>query len=136
MKPVGILYVEDDRMSRVVMDILLKKIDYVEHVHIMEDSHDFVERIEALDPKPDIVFLDIHVPPINGFEMLAILRDMNDYADKPVIALTASVMNEEIQQLEAAGFTGCIAKPINSKVFPDLLNRILNNQDVWHIVSS
>jgi len=42
-----------------------------------------------------------------------------------VVALTASVMNEEIQQRRTAGFDGCLAKPIDVDEFPHSLARIL-----------
>ncbi len=53
-------------------------------------------------PKPDVILLDIHVKPYSGFEMLEMLRKMNGFVDVPVVALTASVMNEEVQKAEAS----------------------------------
>jgi CheY-like chemotaxis protein len=52
-----------------------------------------------------------------------------------VVALTASVMNEEVEQLRAAGFHSCLAKPIDIDTFPDVLNRILDGESVWRILA-
>ena len=91
--------------------------------------------VSVLDPKPDIVFLDIHVPPLDGFAMLAKLKTLDAYQNIPIIALTASVMNEEIEQLATAGFSGCISKPVDGERFPEVLEQILNGERIWHIFS-
>lgn len=127
------LYVEDEPMSRTVMEFLLKRGLGYENVTIFEDSHDFISRVESLDELPDIIFLDIHVPPHDGFEMLHMLREHPDFSQLRVIALTASVMNEEVEMLKNAGFDGGIAKPIDQSVFPTLLERIINGEEVWSI---
>jgi two-component system, sensor histidine kinase len=130
----AVLYVEDDPQSRTVMRMLLKGRMGLPYVTILQDSTDFSARIEALDPKPDVIFLDIHMKPLNGFEMLKMLRETGAFLKTPVIALTASVMNEEVQQLKTAGFTGCLAKPIDLNSFPDMLHRILGGESVWRII--
>ena len=50
-----------------------------------------------------------------------------------MIALTASVMNVEVNLLKQPGFDGAIAKPIDEIMFPDLLNQILDGEQVWNI---
>jgi hypothetical protein len=42
-------------------------------------------------------------------------------------------MNEEVQQLEAAGFNGAIAKPLDREVFPELVEQILDGKTVWYV---
>ena len=133
MDPV-VLYVEDDPQSRTVMRLLLKGRMGLSQVTILQDSSDFLARVTALNPKPDVVFLDIHMEPLNGFEMLTLLRETEDFNRTPVIALTASVMSEEVHQLRTAGFTGCLAKPIDLASFPESLERILAGESVWRIL--
>jgi CheY-like chemotaxis protein len=130
----AVLYVEDDGRSRRVIDLLLTREMGLQHVTIFEDSSDFVARVSALTPVPDIVLLDIHVKPISGFEMLGILRGMKAFEKVPVVALTASVMNEEVQKLREVGFHSVIAKPVDVDTFPDLLHRILRGETIWRIV--
>ena len=129
----SILYVEDSHLSRTVMEILLRDIMKLQHVTIFEDSSNFATRIHAIEPKPDIIFLDIHMEPIDGFEMLSILHETEVFQDTPIIALTASVMNEEIEMLRTVGFSGCIAKPIDKDRFPRLLEQALRGEPVWNI---
>ena len=128
-----ILYVEDDPQSRKLMSMLLKGRMKLPNVTILEDSQDFLANVEALDPKPDVILLDIHMKPFNGFEMLTMLREIEYFNDTPVVALTASVMNEEVQKLRTIGFNGCLAKPIDLQTFPETLERILDGETIWRI---
>ncbi len=132
IKPV-VLYVEDDPQSRRLMSMLLTGRMHLTGVQIFEDSQDFQAKIEGLVAKPDIIFLDIHVSPLNGFEMLQVLRQMDWLRDTPIIALTASVMNEEVHQLRSAGFNGCLSKPLDISTFPNTFQRILEGENVWRI---
>ena len=132
-KPV-VLYVEDNPASRrVVRMLLVNRLNY-EHVTIFQHSENFEERVLELDPKPDLIFLDIHVQPIDGFEMLSILRHLEKYDSTKIVALTASVMNEEVQQLREAGFDGCFSKPIDMDTFSENIQKILLDERVWEIV--
>jgi CheY-like chemotaxis protein len=127
------LYVEDEPFSREIMSLLLSRGLGYKNVYIFDSSQQFIQRLEQLTPKPTIVFVDIHIKPLNGFEMLDILRQHPDFRDVRVIALTASVMNEEVETLKRAGFDGAIAKPIDQLTFPFLLNLILSGEEVWNI---
>jgi CheY-like chemotaxis protein len=128
-----ILYVEDDPMSREVMQILLVDLMGYSDVTILEDSTDFLTKVEALKTPPKVIFLDIHMQPVNGFDMLKLLRAHERYRTTTVVALTASVMNEEVNLLRNAGFDSCIAKPIDQRAFPEVLTRILNGERFWRI---
>ncbi len=130
----SVLYVEDDARSARIMRTLLVNSMGLRHVAIFEDSADFITRAEALVPAPDVIFLDIHVTPLNGFEMLALLRQHPSFAHLPIIALTASVMNEEIDQLRTAGFNGCFAKPLDMDHFPEQLELVMNGHVFWNVM--
>lgn len=130
----AVLYVEDDAMSRTVMEIVLLHQMGLTDVAIFENSANFAARVAALTFQPDIVFLDIHMEPINGFEMLRILRAMPQFATRPVVALTASVMNEEVVKLREAGFNGVIPKPIDIDTFPDLVPGLVAGQEIWRVI--
>jgi CheY-like chemotaxis protein len=128
-----VLYVEDDEMSREVMQFLLTLGLGMTKVTLFDDSTDFIKKVEALPEKPDVIFLDIHMMPIDGFSMLKLLREHEAYKNTIVVALTASVMNEEVQLLQSAGFNSCIPKPIDQRTFPATLNRILSGERIWRI---
>ena len=128
-----VLYVEDDRSSREVMVLILREMMGSDAYHIFENSEDFMMRVKALTPQPNIILLDIHVPPHSGFEMLAMLRQEAAYQHTPIVALTASVMNEEVQRLQNAGFNAVFSKPLDIDTFPDKLTRILQGEKLSYI---
>jgi two-component system cell cycle response regulator DivK len=130
----AVLYVEDDIQSREIMHLLLEGEMGLSNVTIFQDSADFIARLQKIHPKPDIILLDIHVQPYTGFEMLEMLRQLENFRNTPVIALTASVMNEEVAKLKSAGFNGVFPKPINQDIFPDMLNRIVNGESIWRVI--
>lgn len=132
-KSLSFLYVEDDDMSRTVMQYMTKLLDAEPTVIIWEDSSDFLDRLRALDAVPDIVFLDVQIGPIDGFEMLQQIRGEPAYTNVPVIAMTASVTSSEIEDLKQAGFDGLIAKPVRKKLFAELIKRILDGESIWYV---
>ena len=127
------LYIDDDAMGREIMGMLLASQGYSQHT-IFEDSSDFLARVEALMPQPDVFFLDVHVEPFNGFEMLAMLRSNPTFGKKTIVAVTASVMNEEVAQLKNAGFDGAIGKPLDFDNFGSLVEAILAGKEVWYVL--
>jgi CheY-like chemotaxis protein len=128
-----ILYVEDDPSNRKVMSLLMEKVMGIKSYAIFEDSDRFMERLAALPSVPDIVLLDIHLKPHDGFELLRMLRASTFYKSAKIIALTASVMNEEVEKLRSSGFNGAISKPINLSTFPELIKHVINGESVWSI---
>jgi len=127
------LYVEDDALSRQVMQMIIETAMGIKTLTIFEDSHDFIERAKRLTAVPDVILLDIQVRPHDGFEMLTMLRHDPELRRARIIALTASVMNEEIERLRASGFDGTIGKPVSVRTFPELLARVVHGEAVWNV---
>jgi CheY-like chemotaxis protein len=126
-----VLYVEDDPSSRDVMSMIANNLMKVARLEVFEDSARFAERVNALNFTPSLILLDIHMKPIDGFAMLAHLRAHPRYQAIPSVALTASVMNEEIIKLRKAGFDGVIGKPVSLHTFPSYIERIMRGEKVW-----
>lgn len=129
----NILYVEDDPDSRSVVRMVQRMVPDKLNLTIFDDSRDFEQCLVQLDPQPDLILLDIHVKPLTGFEMLQVIRSRSEYDAIPVAALTASVMNEEIQMLQNAGFHSAMSKPLNMDEFPRLIERIMDGEHIWYI---
>ncbi len=64
--------------------------------------------------KPDLIFMDIRMPGMNGYEATEILKSNKKTASIPVIALTASTMQSEIEKLNQL-FDGYLRKPVQKK---------------------
>jgi two-component system cell cycle response regulator DivK len=127
------LYVEDDPFSRKLMSLMAENVLGAKDLTIFENSQDFLPRLKALPRRPDLIMLDILMKPQNGFEILELLRNDPDYRQTKIIALTASVMTDEVERLKASGFDGAIGKPFEMASFAGLIERILNGEAVWHV---
>ena len=128
-----LLCVEDDPSNRLVMKLLVEKTLNPKYYAIFEDSADFIPRVRNLPLRPEIILLDIHVTPFNGFQMLQMIREDSVYSDSKVVALTASVMNEEVEKLRKSGFDGAIGKPISLSAFPIVIERIIKGESIWQV---
>ena len=73
----------------------------------------------ARERLPQLVLMDIQLPGMDGVSALGELRRNEATATIPVVALTASVMKEDRERFDKAGFDGFITKPISVKEFPD-----------------
>ena len=79
----------------------------------------------ARERKPALILMDIQLPGMSGIEALKALRAAPATAAIPVVAITASVMQQDRQQIISAGFNGFIEKPINLRVFLDTVQKTM-----------
>ncbi len=128
-----ILYVDDDLNCREIVELVVNEMMTATTLSVMDDSANFQTRLEQLDPKPDVILLDINVEPLDGFAMLELLRASDSFRATPILALTASVMNEEVHRLKQAGFNGAFSKPLDIDQFPILIDQVLQGETVWNI---
>jgi CheY-like chemotaxis protein len=131
-KPI-LVYVEDDENSILVMKMVVERVMKLPTLYVLQSRADFVQQVKGLGVVPDVFLLDIQMKPYDGVELLSMLRKDPQFKCSKVIALTASVTNEEVSLLKSGGFDGAIAKPLNIEAFPDLIARIINGERVWYI---
>ena len=129
-----LVYVEDDEASIIVMKAIVERVMKLNTLHVLQNRADFVQQVKQLEVTPDIFLFDIQMKPYDGFELLSMLRNDLQFNNSKVVALTASVMSEEVARLKRRGFDGAIAKPLNIEAFPDLIARIMDGESVWYIV--
>jgi two-component system cell cycle response regulator DivK len=128
-----ILCIEDDETSRFILYTLLNQVMDYTNAQIWPDSVDFERRIESLEEIPQLIILDIKMVPIDGFEMLRLLRKNEAFQDTKIVAFTAGVMPEQVNQLKDAGFDGLISKPIIRQLFPKIIGSLLAGESIWYI---
>jgi len=119
-----ILIVEDNEKNlKLVRDVLQVKGFSTIEAGSAEDGIKL-----AAERKPDLILMDIQLPGMNGIDALKALR-----ADKatdmiPIVAVTASVMQQDRTLIMEAGFDGYIGKPINIKEFLDAVRTALEGR--------
>src|SRR5215471_17977843 len=119
-----ILIVEDnERNLKLVRDVL--RVKGFETIEAGTAEHG-IELAEQR--KPDLILMDIQLPGMNGIEALKVLRGKPDTAAIPIVAVTASVMQQDRTLITEAGFDGYISKPINIKEFLEAVNHALKGR--------
>jgi CheY-like chemotaxis protein len=123
-----VLLVEDNKVNVMVAKALLEKMEL--QVTVAENGEVALERLEesermGMNPVFDLVFLDIQMPVMDGFEAIKHIRDNPRYAEIPVIALTAHAFAEEIQKCLDNGMNGHLAKPIDVHALQKVLRQFL-----------
>ena len=96
-------------------------------VDCVEDGTDAVNIMSSAEGrKYDLIFMDIQMPRLNGYEATAKIRQMENRkkAAIPIIAMTANAFAEDIQMAKNAGMNGHIAKPISAKIILENLDQI------------
>jgi CheY-like chemotaxis protein len=104
-----ILIIEDDDNSRTLLRDVLQLTGY----RTMEAATAEEGILLARRHRPALILMDIHLPGLNGIQALRSLRGDSDTSGIPVIAVTASVMNDQQREVMGAGFDGFERKPIS-----------------------
>jgi CheY-like chemotaxis protein len=124
-----ILLVEDNPINQKLARFILMKQGY--HVTVAENGE---EAIQVFSPHPtafDLVFMDIQMPKMNGFEATAKIREIETQCKKeqqynghiPIVAMTAQSMKGDREKCIAAGMDDYIAKPIKQQNVLDIIEK-------------
>ncbi len=108
-----VLLVEDNAINREVAVRMLEDAGIA--VEIAEDGVKAVQMV--VTGRFDLVFMDIQMPEMDGFEATRIIRTDNAYADLPIIAMTAYAMSGDRERCLAVGMNDHISKPFEPEQF-------------------
>ncbi|MEX0928641.1 MAG: response regulator [Balneolales bacterium] len=110
LKSTTILLIEDDSVNRLLLNIILKKInpdfDIQEAVNGKEGLDQFIKK------QPDLIFMDIHMPVMNGYEATVAIRNLENGKDVPIIAFTALTQKSDREKCFNAGINDHVSKPV------------------------
>lgn len=116
-----ILIADDRASSRELLRTVLERAGYA--VIEAEDGEAAVER--AQQGHPDLILLDLQMPKLDGYGVLARLRVDDRFRTLPVLALTASAMSGDRERIMAAGFTDYLSKPAGPELLREAVARLL-----------
>ena len=115
-----VLLVEDNLLNQRLLNINLAKLNCIVTV-----ANNGLEGVESFKKqKFDVILMDLMMPVMDGYEATMLIRQLKTNRHTPLIALTASIMPDEMQKCLKVGFSDSISKPI----IRDNLYRIL---DKW-----
>lgn len=118
-----ILYIEDDPSLRQLVKFIINNRDDL-FLYEAEAGNEGLRL--ALEQKPDIIFLDLSLPDISGYDVLRRLRGNPATAGIPVIAVSGDSLPEDVERGLKAGFSGYLTKPVDIKKFYELLDAAMD----------
>ncbi len=132
MEMCNVLLVEDNEG-----DILLLKEALESHcpnfeISIIKDGESAINQVnsylvsEAPSQIPHIIFLDINLPKINGFEVLKHIRNNTIFKDTPVVILSTSSSQKDIELAYEYDASSYITKGNNITTFDTAISELLN----------
>lgn len=119
-----IVYIEDDRASRLLVQRVLSSRGY--QVHVASDGLEGINLVR--ETSPSLILMDINLPNMDGREITTRLRGLPNFANTPIVALTASAGPGSRELALAAGCTGFLTKPIDVSRFPRQIKDYLDGR--------
>ena len=123
--PPVFLLVEDIPVNR----LLLRKLLLLQIPHaVIHEADNGQAAIDILKTESiDIVFMDVHMPVMDGLQATAVIRSMDDHKQVPIVALSAGIQQEEKEMCLTAGMNAYLVKPLAVADLKTLLNEYLDS---------
>ncbi|MBV8534705.1 MAG: response regulator [Alphaproteobacteria bacterium] len=127
----SILYVEDNPAN---LDLIERIFTALPNVTLLAAQTARAGLELAVTRRPDLIVLDITLPEMSGYDVLARLKLMPETKHIPVLALSALAMPQDISHGLAAGFSRYVTKPIDVNAFLAAVEESLHGSPVRHAV--
>jgi two-component system response regulator len=118
-----VLLVEDNdndiELTRLAFDVVGAAID----LHCVRDGEQCMRYLETADPsaRPDLILLDLHMPRMDGLEVLQALARDDAFKRIPVVVLTTSDAPDDVDAAYRLGCNSYVLKPIGFEPFAKLI---------------
>ena len=132
-RPTEILLVEDSESDAKLITKVFSRTDITPNFRVVKDGVEavaFLYQQKPYDkmPRPDIIFLDLHLPKKNGLDVLAEIKSEPRLRNIPVIILTSSASQQDITKCYQMNANCYLTKPSTSEEFCRTIKII---EDFW-----
>ncbi|QHS58074.1 response regulator [Chitinophaga agri] len=127
----SILLIEDDEATNFINQMVIKRLDCAEHVHVSwngADALDYLKHctITTAAPPPELILLDINMPGLNGWEFLEEYTKLkNDAGNNIVVVMLTTSLNPEDKHRATANphVTAFKNKPLTPSLMEEILSQ-------------
>ncbi|MGV3636746.1 MAG: PAS domain S-box protein, partial [Flavobacteriales bacterium] len=121
-----VLVVDDNQDAAISMSMILRK-----QGHEVRTAHDGLEGVRLVEEfRPDVVFMDIGMPRMNGYEACVAIRNGPQGEDLYMVALSGWGQEEDRKKSEEAGFDQHVVKPIDRRTLDRLMSEARTRRSV------
>ena len=116
--PLRILVAEDNKMNQELVQLFFSNLGY--ESTIVSNGQEAIEALASADY--DVIFMDIYMPELDGISATRIIRERHGHKHR-IIAMTASVTENDRSKCRAAGMDGFISKPLQVRKLERILQK-------------
>ena len=122
---IKVLYVEDNPIGMRLMEVVMGTHEDISFYQAATGEEGYAVALKML---PQIIILDINLPDINGLEVLRRIRSHPSMQKIPIIALSASALDEEVRKGLQAGFSRYLRKPFEPEELMSMVYELAQSQ--------
>ena len=120
-----ILLVEDDADDQHLFTEALHAIYPTIECLIANDGRDAIDQMNSTSPMPTLIFMDLNMPKMNGYECMAILKKENRFRHIPIVIYTTSNKTTEFKRITDLGAKAFLTKLTNFAILQNQIGEIL-----------
>lgn len=131
LKDIQIVIVEDSPDDAELTIRSLKRGNIVNDIKWLKDGEEALDYLLRRGPyegevvsKPKLILLDLKLPKISGIEVLEIIKQHEELKTIPVVIMTSSRENKDLERCYQLGVNSYVVKPINFNKFMDMANKV------------
>jgi len=133
-KHLTILLAEDDQDDRYLISEALDESGAESQLYFVETGEELLEYLRQQGkysdrekyPRPGLILLDLNMPLMDGREALAEIKSDSELKSIPIVVLTTSQADEDVNDTYALGITGFITKPMTFRGLVDIMRSVGN----------
>ena len=129
-----ILLLEDDKIEVMKLQRAITKLEMNHEIIEASNGEEALDLLKDEKALPDIIFLDLNMPKINGLEFLKILKEDESLRFLPTIMLTTSSNEKDILACYELGIAGYIIKPLKYDHYVAKIEATLNYWSVNELI--
>lgn len=124
-RQINCFLIDDDADDQEIFLSVLQTLSPAVHCDTAVNGKEALQKLLALEINPDLIFLDLNMPLMNGKQFLAAMKDHDKIKNIPVIILSTSADKESISETKALGAKQFITKPDKISGWQNTLESIL-----------
>lgn len=126
-----ILLIDDDEPTNYLNRIIIKEMNCVNHIEVAQTGKQAlnymknatVKKSSEVSPFPELVFLDINMPAMDGWEFLEELKKINPKKTQVVMLTTSLNPDDELKANLNSGISCFVHKPLNKQIISEILEK-------------